>query len=173
MSGDRRPHSRACGIRNHEHGPECHTNCPTCHGKPDAWTVLPAGMAFADGREHGKPDAVETDADRAWAKHLDECDQCNYDIDCFTCATGLESAHACNCPKGPGAGWLLRQETTSYKRNVAAMEQRERRERIRTALCDRLLASIRDELQGYTSDTHEQRACIKQLVTKLKEEAAT
>lgn len=25
-------HSRACGIQNHEHGPDCHPNCPTCHG---------------------------------------------------------------------------------------------------------------------------------------------
>lgn len=29
---DRRPHSRACGIRRHPHGPECHSNCPTCGG---------------------------------------------------------------------------------------------------------------------------------------------
>ena len=36
MSTDYRPHSRACGIRNHEHGPDCHPNCPTCHGKPIA-----------------------------------------------------------------------------------------------------------------------------------------
>lgn len=27
------PHSRACGISQHEHGPSCHTNCPTCHGR--------------------------------------------------------------------------------------------------------------------------------------------
>lgn len=32
---DRRlgPHSRACGIRQHEHGVGCSTNCPTCAGK--------------------------------------------------------------------------------------------------------------------------------------------
>lgn len=30
---DQRPHSRACGWRNHPHGPECSTNCPTCHGR--------------------------------------------------------------------------------------------------------------------------------------------
>lgn len=30
---DMRPHSRACGIRNHEHGPDCSTNCPTCGGR--------------------------------------------------------------------------------------------------------------------------------------------
>lgn len=29
---DQRPHSRACGWRKHEHGTECSTNCPTCHG---------------------------------------------------------------------------------------------------------------------------------------------
>ena len=28
-----KPHSRACGITKHEHGADCHTNCPTCHGK--------------------------------------------------------------------------------------------------------------------------------------------
>jgi hypothetical protein len=31
---DRRPHSRACGIRYHLHGYACSTNCPTCHGVP-------------------------------------------------------------------------------------------------------------------------------------------
>lgn len=30
---DSRPHSRACGIRRHEHGPDCHSNCPTCAGR--------------------------------------------------------------------------------------------------------------------------------------------
>lgn len=30
---DERPHSRACGIRVHDHGTDCHTNCPTCHGR--------------------------------------------------------------------------------------------------------------------------------------------
>ena len=29
---DDRPHSRACGIRRHEHGVDCHANCPTCAG---------------------------------------------------------------------------------------------------------------------------------------------
>lgn len=27
---DRRPHSRACGIREHRHGPNCAIDCPTC-----------------------------------------------------------------------------------------------------------------------------------------------
>lgn len=27
------PHSRACGIRRHDHGPDCHSNCPTCGGR--------------------------------------------------------------------------------------------------------------------------------------------
>lgn len=31
---DRRPHSRACGWRRHDHGAECHSNCPTCGGRP-------------------------------------------------------------------------------------------------------------------------------------------
>lgn len=26
------PHSRACGIKRHDHGTECHFNCPTCRG---------------------------------------------------------------------------------------------------------------------------------------------
>jgi hypothetical protein len=30
---DSRPHSRACGISKHDHGPACSTNCPTCSGK--------------------------------------------------------------------------------------------------------------------------------------------
>lgn len=30
------PHSRACGVRRHEHGPDCHRNCPTCGGRGDA-----------------------------------------------------------------------------------------------------------------------------------------
>lgn len=29
--GDDRPHSRACGVNPHPHGPQCHPNCPTCH----------------------------------------------------------------------------------------------------------------------------------------------
>ena len=32
---DERPHSRACGWRNHEHGTACHPNCPTCHGRAE------------------------------------------------------------------------------------------------------------------------------------------
>jgi hypothetical protein len=30
---DRRPHSRACGIKIHDHGPSCSSNCPTCGGQ--------------------------------------------------------------------------------------------------------------------------------------------
>lgn len=26
------PHSRACGVSKHDHGPDCHSNCPTCGG---------------------------------------------------------------------------------------------------------------------------------------------
>lgn len=33
------PHSRACGIRNHVHGRDCHENCPSCHGEEE-WAVL-------------------------------------------------------------------------------------------------------------------------------------
>lgn len=30
---DRRPHSRACGWRQHPHGSACSVNCPTCGGQ--------------------------------------------------------------------------------------------------------------------------------------------
>lgn len=33
---DQRPHSRACGVKPHEHGLECHPNCPTCGAAPGA-----------------------------------------------------------------------------------------------------------------------------------------
>ncbi|WP_138945266.1 hypothetical protein [Plantibacter sp. M259] len=33
---DRRPHSRACGFRKHEHGTDCNPNCQTCHGRSEA-----------------------------------------------------------------------------------------------------------------------------------------
>ncbi len=33
MTEDDRPHSRACGWRNHDHGSACHSNCPTCQGR--------------------------------------------------------------------------------------------------------------------------------------------
>jgi hypothetical protein len=32
---DNRPHSRICGISFHDHGVDCHPNCPTCHGVPE------------------------------------------------------------------------------------------------------------------------------------------
>lgn len=28
------PHSRACGVRPHDHGVFCNSNCPTCKGRP-------------------------------------------------------------------------------------------------------------------------------------------
>lgn len=37
---DRRPHSRACGWQRHDHGPACHTNCPTCAGRKQARGVV-------------------------------------------------------------------------------------------------------------------------------------
>lgn len=30
---DESPHSRACGITAHDHGPQCSADCPTCHGE--------------------------------------------------------------------------------------------------------------------------------------------
>lgn len=72
---DRRPHSRACGIKIHQHGSACARECPTCGGKdqppmPDvpswaAWTkrvVVPDSADIFDAidaavdeyrREHG------------------------------------------------------------------------------------------------------------------------
>ena len=35
MTDTNLPHSRACGIRRHAHGSDCHQNCPTCHGRDD------------------------------------------------------------------------------------------------------------------------------------------
>jgi len=32
-SVEKLPHSRACGFRDHEHGLDCNSNCPTCGGK--------------------------------------------------------------------------------------------------------------------------------------------
>jgi hypothetical protein len=32
-----RPHGRACGWKAHEHGTDCHANCPTCHGREHGW----------------------------------------------------------------------------------------------------------------------------------------
>ena len=29
------PHSRACGIVPHDHGPQCHPNCPTCSSRKE------------------------------------------------------------------------------------------------------------------------------------------
>jgi acetaldehyde dehydrogenase (acetylating) len=35
-TSDQRPHSRACGITRHDHGPACSRDCPTCGAK--SWT---------------------------------------------------------------------------------------------------------------------------------------
>lgn len=53
------PHSRACGIKRHEHGRECNDNCPTCHGK------TPQGEP-SDAQVHAAL-SVYLDTDRAWA----------------------------------------------------------------------------------------------------------
>lgn len=44
LQGDRRPHSRACGFRKHDHGPECARDCPTCNSPANAI----AGEKLAD-----------------------------------------------------------------------------------------------------------------------------
>lgn len=54
--GEDAPHSRACGIVPHDHGPRCHANCPTCHGRefPQPIQVgqpgdpLPPGLSEAE-----------------------------------------------------------------------------------------------------------------------------
>ena len=53
---DPSPHSRACGWRAHPHGPECSTNCPTCHGgpMPDPSPDTPNAYAPRCGH-HGSP----------------------------------------------------------------------------------------------------------------------
>lgn len=42
------PHSRACGIRKHDHGPECSTNCPTCGGMYPTIKYLEERERFPD-----------------------------------------------------------------------------------------------------------------------------
>ena len=38
---DDTPHSRACGIETHPHGPKCASDCPTCQGESTpGYTVL-------------------------------------------------------------------------------------------------------------------------------------
>lgn len=32
-NADNRPHSRACGWKEHPHGTECSADCPTCRGQ--------------------------------------------------------------------------------------------------------------------------------------------
>ena len=55
---DLRPHSRACGIRKHEHGRECHSNCPTCGGSgvPTEHVKLdPEPWEYFDGKRRPQP----------------------------------------------------------------------------------------------------------------------
>ncbi len=41
------PHSRACGIRLHDHGKACHPNCQTCQGRENWRTVAPSNLSIA------------------------------------------------------------------------------------------------------------------------------
>lgn len=56
----------------------------------------------------------------AFYKHLEGCDQCNYDKECMACNSGEvnlhPSHHACNCPRGDGLGHRLR--NTPSKINI-------------------------------------------------------
>lgn len=77
------PHSRACGPRRHDHGPDCHPNCPTCGGKNGSPDLTDHEMRLA----HLTPAieveckacdvlvGVERDRGRAWAlfsQHVEE-----------------------------------------------------------------------------------------------------
>jgi len=42
LEGDRRPHSRACGIQPHDHGERCSKDCPTCSEQPAEPVVGPS-----------------------------------------------------------------------------------------------------------------------------------
>ena len=46
MSEQALPHSRACGIRKHDHGLSCHRNCPTCEGQATFRTSVRDSEAF-------------------------------------------------------------------------------------------------------------------------------
>jgi uncharacterized protein (DUF2267 family) len=53
---DSRPHSRACGIREHPHGAACHSNCPTCHGRRENAVVSKEGQVVGHvGNEEQDP----------------------------------------------------------------------------------------------------------------------
>ena len=55
---DLRPHSRACGIRKHEHGRECHSNCPTCGGSGvprEQVNLDPEPWEHFDGKRRSQP----------------------------------------------------------------------------------------------------------------------
>lgn len=46
---DNRPHSRACGWRQHDHGSACASDCPTCHRNlpvSNAWMQVNSGEPF-------------------------------------------------------------------------------------------------------------------------------
>ena len=76
------PHSRACGIRKHDHGVACHSNCPTCHGCQTFTTPTPAphcGSCTCGKRaplqgSPRRPGAVTSKPSGtiSWAEHL-EC----------------------------------------------------------------------------------------------------
>lgn len=73
MSGER-PHSRACGIRKNPHGPECHTNCPTCHGT----TPAPPNPDTDGGRwivDGGDGCTTEFDTEAEAVAYADACIQ--------------------------------------------------------------------------------------------------
>lgn len=59
---DKRPHSRACGVSKHEHGADCHPNCPTCKGRPTDLTEAQANTVAA--MDAGYQERIKTQSDR-------------------------------------------------------------------------------------------------------------
>lgn len=55
------PHSRACGMIRHPHGPNCHANCPTCSGLvfPGLPPDLPAAASGAPDASRMADDATK------------------------------------------------------------------------------------------------------------------
>lgn len=63
-ASDERPHSRACGITQHDHGPRCHSNCPTC-GTSGVRTSPPAVPTKSSGEPIDLLAALQRSVDAA------------------------------------------------------------------------------------------------------------
>lgn len=72
------PHSRACGWGKHEHGVDCHSNCPTCHGKPINYNETELSLIgkayYAVPRKNGEEQdsrGFNKALDAIWTKYLE------------------------------------------------------------------------------------------------------